>query len=223
MRALPIAIASLAIALAPAWGVAQGQAIERGRVIDRDTGKPIPFAAVAATYMGSVAYRGSGCNRVEGVVADAEGWFVLPKDAQAGPIMKEAYSRGYGPATSPRYATNLVAGDPNKWIVAIGEWDPVAKHMNTVRQEPTVYRTKAAAAVASRQFLDIYMTRFIGTPSERLMELQRLAGAAICGGGPQTTKGPIEFLDAIYREQVELGASADMLRGTIEIKGFLGK
>ena len=224
MRALSIANAFATAALVSALAAAQGAPpVERGRVIDRDTGMPIPFATIAATYMGAVAYRGSGCNRVEGVVADAEGWFSLPMDPKSGPTAKEAYSRGYGPAQSPRVATNLREGDPNKWIVVVVEWDPVTKRSKILKQEPTIYPTHSAAAAASRQNIDLYLVRFTGSPTERLMELQRLTGAAICGGGPQTTNGPIEFLDAIYREQVELGASAEVLARTLRIKGYLTK
>ena len=195
----------------------------RGRVIDRDTGKPIPRATIAATYMGGVAYRGGGCNRVEGVVADADGWFTLPLDPQAGPVFKEAHSPGYGPAQSPRHARALSAKDYDKWVVVVLEWDSVSNVSKVVKQEPTIYSNKSEATRASREALDVYLVRFAGTSAARLMELQRLKGAAICGGGPKTTKGPIDFLDAIYEEQVSLGATSEMLQDTTRIKQYFSK
>lgn len=224
MRAFSLAISFTAIAIASGIATAQNpKSADRGQVFDMGTGRPIPFAIVAGKYMGGVAYRGGGCNRIESVVADADGWFTLPPDPQSGPIVMQAYSHGYGQGQSPRVATNLREGDPNKWVVVVVEWDLVAMRSKIVRREPTIYPTYDAAAAASRQFKDLYLARFVGTPAERLMDLQSLTGAAICGGGPKTTKGPIEFLDAIYREQVEMGASAEMLTRTTRIKGYFAK
>ena len=46
------------------------------------------------------------------------------------------------------------------------------------------------------------------------MSLSVQSGGGSCGGGPQTTSGPIEFLEAILQEKIELGASESELRHT---------
>ena len=73
--------------------------------------------------------------------------------------------------------------------------------------EPTRKKSEREAEEASREWKDVYLRRFKGTLEERIRNLNVLSGGGSCGGGSQTTSGPIEFLKAIYSEKVELGAS----------------
>ena len=62
--------------------------VKRGQVIDQDTEKPIPGVIVVGTYEGSRGFEGaSSCNRVESAVSDEDGWFTLPLDPNAGPVL----------------------------------------------------------------------------------------------------------------------------------------
>ena len=186
----------------------------RGRVIDQDTGMPIAGALVVGKYMGSIAWGGGSCDRIESAVSDDQGWFTIPTDSNAKPPFLDAYSRGYGRGKGPRRATNGAEGDLEKWHVEIFLWDANNRQGRLVSTEPTIYRSKREAEEASREWKDVYLRRFKGTPEERIVNLNVLSGGGSCGGGSQTTSGPIEFLKAIYGEKVELGASESELRHT---------
>ncbi len=180
----------------------------RGRIIDEETGKGIPGALVVGRYMGSIAWAGSSCDRIESATSDQDGWFTIPNDSNGKSPFLEAYHHGYARGSNPRYAVGLSA-EPPKWQV----WDQ-RRNVNgdavSLVKEPTIYRTEREALEASRQWRDVYLRPFKGTRGERLMSLP--SGAGICGGGAQTTAGPIEFLEAILQEKIELGASESDLR-----------
>ncbi len=184
----------------------------RGRVIDQDTELPIAGALVVGKYMGSIAWAGASCDRIESAVSDDQGWFTIPTDSTGKPPFMEAYSRGYGRGKGPRRATNGAQGDITKWQIEIFSWDATNRQGRLVSSEPTIYHTKREAEEASREWKDVYLRRFKGTSEERVRNLSVLSGGGICGGGPQTTAGSIEFLEAIYKEEVELGASESELR-----------
>jgi hypothetical protein len=186
----------------------------RGRVIDQDTGMPIAGALVVGKYMGSIAWAGASCDRVESAVSDQEGWFTIPTDSTGKPPFMVAYSRGYGRGNSPRHAFNGAEGDIGKWQVQVQQWDADNRRAKLLSIEPTIYRSKREAEEASREWKDVYLRRFNGTLEERIRNLNVLSGGGSCGGGSQTTSGPIEFLKAIYSEKVELGASESELRHT---------
>jgi hypothetical protein len=192
----------------------------RGRVIDQDTGLPIAGALVVGRYMGSIAYAGASCDRIESAVSDDQGWFTIPTDSSGKPPFMEAYSPGYGRGKGPRTAMNGAKGDLDKWEVHVYKWDETNREGKYVSTEPTIYASKREAQEASREWKDVYLRRFKGTREERIMDLSVLSGGGSCGGGPQTSSGPTAFLEAIYQEQVSLNASEDRLqltRSTIQL------
>ena len=186
----------------------------RGRVIDQDTNMPIADALVVGKYMGSIAWAGASCDRVEGAVSDDQGWFTIPTDSTGKPPFMEAYSRGYGRGKSPRHAFNGVGGDTGKWQVQIERWDADNRKATLVTTEPSIYRSEREALEASREWKDVYLRRIDGGREEYVVELRRLVGGGICGGGPLTTSGPIGYLEAIYAEQVLVGESQSRLANT---------
>jgi hypothetical protein len=199
-------------------GCSRGEALRptenRGRVIDQDTEQPIAGALVVGKYMGSIAWGGASCDRIESAVSDDQGWFTIPTDSNGKPPFMEAYSHGYGRGKGPRRATNGAGGDLERWQVEVFAWDANNRQGKLVSTEPTIYRSKREAEEASREWKDVYLRWFKGTPEERVLNLNVLSGGGSCGGGPQTTSGPIEFLKAIYSEKVELGVSESELRYT---------
>ena len=190
------------------------QAESRGRVIDEETGQGIAGAIVVGRYMGSIAWAGTSCDRIESATADQDGWFAIPNDSDGKAPFLEAYHRGYGRGYNLRYAVGLSA-EPPQWQVWQARRDEHAVVVSVVK-EPTIYRSEREAQEASRQWRDISLRPFKGTREERLMSLSVQSGAGICGGGAQTTAGPIEFLEAIYREQIELNDDPSHLAGTRE-------
>lgn len=184
----------------------------RGRVIDEETGLGIAGALVVGRYMGNIAWAGTSCDRIESATADQDGWFTIPNDSNGKSPFLEAYHRGYGRGYNVRYAVGLSA-EPPQWQVWQGRRDENAVVVSVVK-EPTIYHSQREAQEASRQFRDISLRPFKGTREERLMSLSVQSGGGSCGGGPQTTSGPIEFLEAILQEKIELGASESELRHT---------
>ena len=192
----------------------------RGRVIDQDTGLPIAGALVVGKYMGSIAWAGASCDRIESAVSDDQGWFTIPTDSIGKPPFMEAYSPGYGRGKGPRFATNGAQGHLDKWEVEVFVWDEANRLGKYASTEPTIYRSKREAQEASREWKDVYLRRFKGTREERIMDLSILSGGGSCGGGAQTSSGPVDFLEAIYQEQVALNASEgrlELTRSTIRL------
>ena len=184
----------------------------RGRVIDQDTGEGIAGAIVVGNYMGSRGFEGSSsCNRIEGAVSDSEGWFTLPLDPSAGPILMAAYHREYKSGKSTRHAFGGVDGDAKKWRVAITRWDENNRNGKTIAVEPKVYHSEKEALLVSREWIDVYLRRFKGTRDERNLELGGLSGMGICGGGAVTSEGAVPFLEAIHDEYLKLGISEEKL------------
>src|SRR5438552_11128838 len=176
----------------------------RGRVIDVDTGKGIAGAIVVAKYMGSRGFEGSSaCNRVESAVSDQDGWFILPDDPQAGPRLMEAYHPDYVRGYGARYAVGECAHRWHGWAQKRDDND----NLVSIKEGSETYPSRAAAQVASREWIDFYMKRFHGTRERRLLELDRLVGQGICGAGPRTTRGSVPYVQAIRNEEVAIGAS----------------
>ena len=194
------------------------ETVNRGRVIDQDTGRPIPGVVVVGTYRGSV--RGSGatsCNRVESAISDPDGWFELPLDPDAGPLSMEGYHRDYRHGWPVRVPVCGIKGDGNAsecqvWQQHRDNSDRVV----SVVKEPTIYHTEADAAKAARYRKDLYLRRFEGTREERLQELWRLPAANSCMARPKTSPGLLSFLEAIRQEQMALGDSSDAIRSTTQ-------
>jgi hypothetical protein len=189
----------------------------RGRVIDQDTEMPIAGALVVGKYIGSIAWAGASCDRIESAVSDQEGWFTIPTDSNGKPPFMDAYSRGYGRGNSSRHAFNGAEGDIGKWQVEVQRWDADNRRAKVLSIEPTIYRSQLEAEEASRERKDVYLRRFKGNREEYLMELRALVNTGVCGGGPQTSSGPIEFLEAIHGEQVALGESQSQLARTRDV------
>lgn len=190
--------------------------VNRGQVIDQDTGQPIPGVIVVGIYEGSV--RGSGassCNRVETTISDENGWFELPLDSKAGPLSMEGYHKDYRHGYPVRVPTCGINGDPNQcqiWQDSRDEND----HVVSIVKEPMIYHGEAEATKAARYLEDLYLKRFKGTREQRLRELHRLVAANSCLATPRRSQGLIPFLEAIEREQIAMGDSRDGVRITNE-------
>ena len=190
--------------------------MNRGQVIDQDTGQPIAGVIVVGTYRGSV--RGSGatsCNRVESAVSDVNGRFELPIDPDAGPLIMEGYHAQYRRGWPVRVPVCGIRGDGNAnecqvWQQRRDNSDRVV----SVVKESMIYHSEAEAAQAARYRNDLYLKRFEGTKEDRLQELWRLPAANSCLARPKTSQGLLPFLAAIQREQIALGDSRDALRST---------
>lgn len=194
------------------------EAVNRGRVIDQETGQGIAGAIVVGKYMGSRGPEGaSSCNRVESAVSDQEGWFSLPTDPQGKPPFMEAYHRGFRVGISPRHAFNGAGPEKSiyKWQVQISQWDQDNKRAHILHVEPQVYDSEKEALEASREWKDVYLKQFRGTKEEWLFELRRLSTS--CGGPPQTSDGLVPFLEAIYQEQLTNNESASQLERTHDL------
>jgi hypothetical protein len=190
------------------------ETVNRGQVIDVDTGKPIAGVIVVGRYRGSV--RGSGassCNRVESAVSDENGWFELPLDPDAGPLTMEGYHRDYRHGWPVRVPVCGINRDPDQcqiWQERRDESDVVV----SVVKEPKIYHGKVEATKESRYWQDVYMKRFAGSREQRIRELWRLPSANSCLAPPRTSQGLLPFLQAILKEQIDLGDSQDAIRST---------
>jgi hypothetical protein len=217
-RHCALLLGALLIALSGCSGSApppQQETANRGQVIDQDTGQPIPGVIVVARYVGSVAASGaSSCNRVETAVSDENGWFELPLDPKAGPLLMEGYHKEYRHGYPVRVPTCL-EGHPDQcqiWQDRRDDNDDVV----SVVKEPKIYHGAEAAKEAARYRKDVYLKRFKGTREERLRELWRLQSGNSCLAPPKTSEGLVPFLEAILQEEIALGDSRDSIRDTNE-------
>jgi hypothetical protein len=194
--------------------------VNRGQVIDHDTEKPIPGVIVVGIYEGGRGFEGaSACNRVESTVSDENGWFTLPLDPKGGVLIMEGYHREYRHGYPVRVPTCGINDDPQQCQVWQDRRDENDQVISIVK-EPTIYRGKAEADKAARYRRDLYMKRFVGDRQKRLDELRRLEGATSCGAPPKTSEGLVPFLEAILKEQTELGESASAIRITNDFLGW---
>ncbi|MEP7182644.1 MAG: hypothetical protein ABI886_10680, partial [Betaproteobacteria bacterium] len=99
-----------------------------------------------------------------------------------------------------------------EWRVQIQKWDVDNRESRIIGYDPRVFRSEKEALDGSGEWRDAYMRRFHGSRDARLRELQRIS--ITCAGGPQTTAGLVPFLEAVLKEQEELGDSSDSLRDT---------
>lgn len=188
----------------------------RGQVIDQDTNKPIAGVIVVGKYRGSRGFEGAtSCNRVESAVSDANGWFALPLDPEAGPLHMEGYHKGYRHGFPIRYPTCGIDGDPEKCQIWVQRRDDADTVISVVK-EPTIYHGRAEAEKAARYGQDLYLKPFSGTREQRGFELDRLVSATSCMAPPKQSSGLIPFLEAILLEQITLRESADAIRITNE-------
>lgn len=206
---LAVALSSCSSSAPPA------ETLNRGQVIDQDTGKPIAGVIVVGRYFGSV--RGSGassCNRVESAISDENGWFELPLDPAAGPLLMEGYHRDYRHGYPVRVPTCL-QGRPDQCQIWQDRRDD-NDHVVSVVKEPTIYSSEAEAAKVARYWDDLYLKRLDGTREKRLYELHRLQSATSCLASPRSSQGLVPFLQAILQEEIALGDSASSIRMTKE-------
>ena len=192
------------------------ETFNRGQVIDQDTGQPIPGVIVVGRYVGSVAASGaSSCNRVESAVSDENGWFELPLDPKAGPLLMEGYHKDYRHGYPVRVATCGINGDPQQCQIWQNKRDD-SDNVVSVVKEPTIYHSRSEAEKAARYRKDLYLKRLDGTPEKRLYELHRLQSATSCLAQPRSSLGLIPFLEAILHEETALGDSESSIRITNE-------
>ena len=194
-----------AAALAGAGCDLFAEKVHRSRVIDQDTGEPVAGAIVAGRYFGGISWGGSSCNRAESTVSDAQGWFELPLDPKAGPLLLEAFKRGYVRGSRPRFAVPKNDGS-GQWQVTFQKWDEANTRVETVTFGPEVYPSEAAAKAASGQDSDVFVRR---APADRNAHVKELWGyQKDCTGPPQSSDGLLPFLQEILKDQTDLGDSS---------------
>ena len=194
-----------AVALAGAGCDLFAEKVHRGRVIDQDTGEPVAGAIVTGRYFGGISWGGSSCNRAESTVSDAQGWFELPLDPKAGPLLLEAFKRGYVRGSRPRFAVPKNDGS-GQWQVTFQKWDEANTRVETVTFGPEVYPSEAAAKAASGQDSDVFVRR---APADRNAHVKELWGyQKDCTGPPQSSDGLLPFLQEILKDQTDLGDSS---------------
>ena len=86
----------------------------RGRVTMQDTGMPIAGALVVGKYMGSIAWAGASCDRVESAVSDQEGWFTIPTDSTGKPPFKGGLTAGVTGVVSAAVAIPSAPGESDR-------------------------------------------------------------------------------------------------------------
>lgn len=179
--------------------------VHRGRVIDQDTGEPVAGAIVAGRYFGGISWGGSSCNRAESTVSDAQGWFELPLDPQAGPLLMEAFKRGYVRGNPTRYAVPKTPS-AGEWRISVQKWNEANTRANIVAYESEIYPTEAAAKKASGEDRDVFMRK---APADRDAHIKELWGYQKgCAGPPRSSDGLVPFLQEILKDQTELGDSS---------------
>ena len=194
-----------AAALAGAGCDLFAEKVHRSRVIDQDTGEPVAGAIVAGRYFGGISWGGSSCNRAESTVSDAQGRFELPLDPKAGPLLLEAFKRGYVRGSRPRFAVPKNDGS-GQWQVTFQKWDEANTRVETVTFGPEVYPSEAAAKAASGQDSDVFVRR---APADRNAHVKELWGyQKDCTGPPQSSDGLLPFLQEILKDQTDLGDSS---------------
>jgi hypothetical protein len=185
-----------------------GEQMQRGRVLDQDTGEPIAGAIVLGRYMGGISWGGSSCNRAESAVSDAQGWFELPVDRKDGTPLMEAYKRGYDRGNPVRYAF-LNNAWTREWRISVQKWNDSNTLSTQTGIEPEIYRTEASAKAASGEDVNVHLRISRGTREERLRQLRLFQDD--CAGRPRTTVGLVPFIEGILSEQRELGEREDVL------------
>jgi hypothetical protein len=179
--------------------------VHRGRVIDQNTGEPVAGAIVTGRYFGGVSFGGSSCNRAESTVSDAQGWFELPLDPKAGPLLLEAFKRGYVRGSPTRYAVPRTPA-AREWRISVQKWNEANTRADVVAYEPETYASEAAAKRASGEDVDVFVRK---APVDRNAHIKELWGyQKDCTGPPQSSDGLLPFLHEILKDQTELGDSS---------------
>ena len=213
---LAVLLIVAAVALAGAGCDLFAEKVHRSRVIDQDTGEPVAGAIVAGRYFGGISWGGSSCNRAESTVSDAQGWFELPLDPKAGPLLLEAFKRGYVRGSRPRFAVPKNDGS-GQWQVTFQKWDEANTRVETVTFGPEVYPSEAAAKAASGQDSDVFVRRAPESRDRLLVALRMYQDD--CAGPPRTSTGLLPLSEAILSQQIELGedeGALDITRRRVE-------
>jgi hypothetical protein len=186
-----------------------------GRVIDQDTGAPIPGAIVVGRYEG-LANGSQACNRIESAVSDANGTFEFPLDENTGALIVAGYHRNYVRGNSTRHAMQTDPANYKKWQVVIVKWDETNSNATIISTEPTIYGSEKTALSASGEFRDVYLKRVQLTRENRLKELELWQTEANCYRSSKVSPGAVPFFQAILQEQLQLGAPASHIERTQE-------
>ncbi len=190
--------------------------VHRGRVIDQDTGEPVAGAIVAGRYVGGISFGGSSCNRAESTVSDAQGWFELPLDPKAGPLLLEAFKRGYVRGNPTRYAMPKTPSS-REWRISVQKWNETNTRANVVAYEPETYPSEAAAKAVSGEDRDVFVRRAPESREQLLIALRMYQDD--CAGPPRISAGLLPLSEAILSQQIEMGedeGALDITRRRVE-------
>ena len=194
-----------AVALAGAGCDLFAEKVHRGRVIDQDTGEPVAGAIVTGRYFGGISWGGSSCNRAESTVSDAQGRFELPLDPKAGPLLLEAFKRGYVRGNPTRYAVPKTPS-AREWRISVQKWNETNSRATVVAYESETYASEAAAKRASGEDVDVFVRK---APADRDAHIKELWGyQKDCTGPPRSSDGLLPLLQEILKDQTELGDSS---------------
>jgi hypothetical protein len=179
----------------------------RGQVFDQDTLLPIAGAFVVGRYMGSFgAHNSPACNRIEGAITDANGWFTLPLDKGSGILLINAFAPGYTRGDGPRRALQTDPSQPSKWQVVVDKWNPETSRWEWGYTEPQVYGSEREALDASGERRNVFIKKSMAKGKARLDEIRVMRGDGLCGGPATSSVGSTAYFQGILEEQIRLGA-----------------
>lgn len=213
---LAMLLIAAAMVLAGAGCDLFAEKVHRGQVIDQDTGEPVAGAIVAGRDFGGISFGGSSCNRAESTVSDAQGWFELPLDPKAGPLLLEAFKRGYVRGNPTRYAVPKTPS-ASEWRISVQRWNEANSSANVVAYEPETYPSEAAAKAASGEDRDVFVRRAPESREQLLRALRMYQDD--CAGPPRISPGLLPLSEAILSQQIEMGedeGALDITRRRVE-------
>lgn len=213
---LAVLLIVAAAALAGAGCDLFAEKVHRSRVIDQDTGEPVAGAIVTGRYFGGISWGGSSCNRAESTVSDAQGRFELPLDPKAGPLLLEAFKRGYVRGNPTRYAVPKTPS-AREWRISVQKWNETNSRATVVAYESETYASEAAAKRASGEDVDVFVRKASDSRDQVLSALRMYQDD--CAGPPRTSTGLLPLAEAILSQQIELGedeGALDITRRRVE-------
>jgi hypothetical protein len=177
-----------------------------GRVLDYESGKPIPGAMVVAVW--EVTVPGSGqtaCVQGQFAVADDQGMFRFPTWSSDRPFFLstpgfrlEEYKAGYKSAPAPL-----------KYFGHDGAWKVYRRDPpNTIVQ---TFNDRASAEAATGPN-NVYMKPFVGTTSERFTYLSGLTSFTGCPNAGSSRRNFYPYLRAAYQEAKFLAETVKQAR-----------
>jgi len=185
---------------------------------ERWTGKPVPGAWVAATW---VLDPGGGheqphCSINEVVRADSEGRYVLPYYEGRPPQFIEAFAHRYLVSAPPQHATR----DPKtfEWIVTFSKLEN-GKQIIASTKGP--YKSEQEAVKASRTQQDVWLLPFEGTDEEWEKSISTVGTHARLGCASYISNGVTDWLKAVVDELEGMPASPGREKALSHAKGWL--